>query len=528
MVARNAETGAASQGPSLKVATHSAQSSAHVDHGAEGQADPLGELLLSLQQELLEEGPPTCLISPEGSVLYGNKAYHKIAGALADAGALPSQSTLGLLPQSSDYLPIAVSQEHKLTIDGRTEYYRARRRSLRGADGSIRATALVYESTTKLKATATALVQATTRLDDTTRLVSDWVWETDRNLVLTFVSPRVHDALGFHPREIIGRSLTDLPEKDSAKLTSMATSERHAPFRDIEISITHRNGESLLFRLNGLPVYCPDNGSFLGYRGTAENITALRQREEALIGAKESAELANRAKTEFLANMSHELRTPLNAVIGFSEIMESELLGPLGSSQYKSYAADIHESAQHLLTLINDILDVAKIEAGAHELREEEVDPVDVVGAVERLVAERAKRAGLELTVDLPDGLPHLKADERKLKQVLLNLLSNAIKFTQDGGNIALAARRADDGGFLFEVSDSGIGIAAEDIPRAFAPFEQVDSRLSRQFEGTGLGLPLSDGFVKLHGGCLSLESAPGLGTKAIVHLPPARVMTQG
>jgi PAS domain S-box-containing protein len=510
MVARPAESGGAPKAAPLRVA---------------GPAGEVEDLLQILQRDLLEEGPPACILSPEGEVVYANRAYHRIAGALAEAGAAPSHSPLGLMPQSADLGPIAVSQEHKLTIDGRTEYYRAKRRLVRGADGSVRATAVVYESNTKLKATATALVQATTRLDDTTRLVSDWVWETDRHLVLTFVSPRVHDALGYHPREIIGRSLNDLPAQPAAKLLSLASSGRHAPFRDIEIAIRDRAGATLLFRLNGLPVYCPDSGSFLGYRGTAENITALRQREEALIGAKESAELANRAKTEFLANMSHELRTPLNAVIGFSEIMESELLGPLGSSQYKSYAADIHESAQHLLTLINDILDVAKIEAGAHELRDEEVDPYDVVGAVERLVAERAKRADLHLSIDLPEDLPRLRADERKLKQVLLNLMSNAIKFTPEGGRVALAARRGGDGSFIFEVTDTGIGIAAEDIPRAFAPFEQVDSRLSRQFEGTGLGLPLSDGFVKLHGGHLELKSQPGVGTRAIVTLPAERVL---
>ncbi len=516
MVARNAETGSAPKGRT------SPQASALQVSSPSGEVE---DLLLLLQRELLEEGPPTCIVNPDGEVIYANKGYHKIVGALAAAGALPNQSTLGLMPQGGDATPIAVSQEHKLVIDGRTEYFRAKRRPIRGADGGMRATALVYEPTTKLKATATALVQATTRLDDTTRLVSDWVWETDRALVLTFVSPRVHDALGYHPREIIGRSLNDLPVERTPKLLSLATSERHTPFRDIEIEVKHRKGEALLFRLNGLPVYCPDSGNFLGYRGTAENITALRQREDALISAKESAELANRAKTEFLANMSHELRTPLNAVIGFSEIMESELLGSLGSVQYKSYAADIHESAQHLLTLINDILDVAKIEAGAHELREEEVCPFDVVGAVERLVAERAKRAQLTLEVELPKDLPRLRADERKLKQVLLNLMSNAIKFTPEGGRVALGARREADGSFTFEVTDTGIGIAAEDIPRAFAPFEQVDSRLSRQFEGTGLGLPLSDGFVKLHGGRLELESQPGAGTKAIVRLPPERVI---
>jgi PAS domain S-box-containing protein len=521
MVARTADSGGSPKAASLAPAAP-AESSAISEAAPAG---PLDDLLLTLQRELLEEGPPTCIVDAEGNVIYANKGYEKIAAALAAADALPGQSILGLLPGGGEATPIAVSQEHKLTIEGRTEYFRAKRRPIRAADGSLRATALVYESTTKLKATATALVQATTRLDDTTRLVSDWVWETDRTLQLTFVSPRVHDALGYHPREIIGRSLSDLPQRPAPRLQALIAGERHQPFRDIEIEVKHRSGDVLLFRLNGLPVYCPDSGSFLGYRGTAENVTALRQREEALIGAKESAELANRAKTEFLANMSHELRTPLNAVIGFSEIMESELLGPLGSSQYKSYAADIHESAQHLLTLINDILDVAKIEAGAHELRDEEVDPYDIVSAVERLVSERAARAVLKLSTDLPSGLPKLRADERKLKQVLLNLLSNAIKFTPEHGRVALAARLNNDGSFIFEVSDTGIGIAAEDIPRAFAPFEQVDSRLSRQFEGTGLGLPLSDGFVRLHGGTLELVSTPGKGTRAVVKLPPERVI---
>ena len=158
-------------------------------------------------------------------------------------------------------------------------------------------------------------------------------------------------------------------------------------------------------------------------------------------------------------------------------------------------------------------------------MRDEEVDPLDVISAVERLVAERAKRAELTLDIDLPPNLPHLRADERKLKQVLLNLMSNAIKFTPQNGHIALSARHEPDGSFVFEVSDSGIGIAAEDIPRAFAPFEQVDSRLNRQFEGTGLGLPLSDGFIKLHGGRLDLESQPGVGTRAIVRLPAERVL---
>ncbi len=484
-----------------------------------GETEEGASLLQTLQRGLLEDGPPTCIENIDGQLVYANKRYQKIADALLCQ--LPPIN----LEQCDDASSAINGQEHKLIIDGRTEYYRIHRRSLCGTDGVIRATVKIYEPITRLKATAAALGQASTRLDDITRLVSDWVWETDPSLVLTFVSPRVHAALGYYPREVIGRSLSDLPLDCPQELLALAAGGQHPPFRDIEIKMVHRDGGPLLFRLSGLPVYCPDTGSFMGYRGTAEDMTALRQREEALIMAKESAELANRSKTEVLTNMSHELRTPLTAVIGFSEVMERELFGPLGSLRYQDYATDIKESAQHLLALINDILDVAKIEAGAHELCEEEIDLGETVRAVERLVSERANRAGLTLAVATAEKLPQIKADGRKLKQALLNLMSNAIKFTPEGGRVGLHVRQDTDGSFIIEVSDTGIGIAPEDIPRVFAPFEQVDSRISRQFEGTGLGLPLSDGFVRLHGGRLTLESTVGEGTRAIIRLPAERVV---
>ena len=199
----------------------------------------------------------------------------------------------------------------------------------------------------------------------------------------------------------------------------------------------------------------------------------------------------------------------------------------MGSEQYRSYAADIRASADHLLTLINDILDVSKLEAGNHQVYREAFEPTDLVKGVCRLMQDRCAREGLTLTCDVPAALPRLFADERKIKQVLLNLLTNAAKFTPAGGEIAVEASLPSDGGFGFIVSDNGVGIAPQDMARAFAPFEQIDSQLNRQQQGTGLGLSLSRGFMRLHGGDLFLESSPGQGTTATAFLPESCVVAE-
>jgi PAS domain S-box-containing protein len=244
--------------------------------------------------------------------------------------------------------------------------------------------------------------------------------------------------------------------------------------------------------------------------------------------ARDEAEHANHAKSAFLATMSHELRTPLNAVIGFSEVLESETFGPIGQPRYREYAADIHASGQLLLELINDILDLSKAEAGKLELQPEILRLDDVVEACLRLVKQRAYDGGLKVETEVPAELPRLNADKRKLKQILLNLLSNAVKFTPDGGAITVLGRRADDGGVEVVVADTGIGIAADDLAKAFETFGQVDSRLSRKYDGTGLGLPLVKALVELHGGTLDLESRLNIGTTATITLPPSIVVPAG
>jgi signal transduction histidine kinase len=251
------------------------------------------------------------------------------------------------------------------------------------------------------------------------------------------------------------------------------------------------------------------------------DITQLKERETALQAAKEQAEAANLSKTQFLANMSHELRTPLNAVIGFSEVIAGEMFGPVGTPRYKEFAADILSSGRHLLEVINDILDIAKLQSGKADVLRR---PVHVEGVIEeslRIIREQAAAAGVALRQQIEAGLPPVESDATRLRQILLNLLSNAVKFTPAGGDILLSAE-CYAGGVRIAVRDSGIGMEAKDIPRALEPFGQVDSSLSRKYGGTGLGLPLSKLFAEQHGGRLTIESAPGHGTTVTVELPAA------
>lgn len=258
-------------------------------------------------------------------------------------------------------------------------------------------------------------------------------------------------------------------------------------------------------------------------------ITELEDREDKLSQlarkyevAMTRAEAANQAKSEFLANMSHELRTPLNAINGFSEIMAGEMFGPLGDARYKGYAADILKSGQHLLSLINDILDMAKIEAGKLTLHYETVSLKEVVDDAARLMRGRIQEAGLNLLIDAAD-LPEIDADYRGLKQVVLNLISNAVKFTPEGGDIVVALSREDDDRVRVAVTDTGIGIAAEDLGRLARPFEQVEGQHSKTTQGTGLGLALSKSLIELHGGTLTIDSVPGRGTTVGFDLPIRR-----
>ncbi|MDP6832729.1 MAG: HAMP domain-containing sensor histidine kinase [Alphaproteobacteria bacterium] len=238
----------------------------------------------------------------------------------------------------------------------------------------------------------------------------------------------------------------------------------------------------------------------------------------------QQAQLADRSKTEFLANMSHELRTPLNAILGFSEMMKDEVFGPLGDRHYSEYSAHIHSSGGHLLDIISDVLELSKIEAGKFALQETEIALPDTVAAVARLIEPRANEKGITLNVDVAPDLPAIYADDRAIKQILLNLLSNAVKFSSMAGVVDLYVARTEAGAVEISVSDTGCGIAEDQLPLVMQPFHQVDSPDTRSEGGTGLGLPLSASLVALHGGDMRIVSEVGKGTTVTVILPKNRV----
>lgn len=272
------------------------------------------------------------------------------------------------------------------------------------------------------------------------------------------------------------------------------------------------------FRCLVAPLSMTENGGVAGAAVMHIDITAQKLAEERAVSA-------SRAKSEFLASLSHELRTPLNSVIGFSEVLMMQIFGPL-EERYRSYSSDIHQAGKHLLSLINEVLDLSKVEAGKFELHEESINLPEVVRGCLHLIKDRAERVELSLREDIAEPLPLLYADARLIRQILLNLLSNAVKFTPAGGTVTASVEAGADGWVRIAVKDDGIGIARHDIGRVLEPFGQVASEQSRRYqnESTGLGLPLARRFTELHGGHLILESELGHGTTITIAFPPDRV----
>lgn len=255
-------------------------------------------------------------------------------------------------------------------------------------------------------------------------------------------------------------------------------------------------------------------------------IAALRESEARARAMAEHAESFNRMQADVLANLSHELRTPLNAIMGFAEMIRDEIVGPVGNDRYRAYAADIHDSALHLLKVIESLLNVSKGVIGKIVLAESEVALPAVIETARRMIQPRADRAGLGITIQLPPDLPAVRADARKLCQILLNLLSNAVKFTPPGGTVMVTAGRCVDGGLAIRVCDTGIGMRREDIPRALQPFIRLQEGLERDGDGAGLGLPLCEALMKAHDGRMEVDSEPGRGTTVTLFLPPGRVIS--
>jgi PAS domain S-box-containing protein len=329
---------------------------------------------------------------------------------------------------------------------------------------------------------------------------------------------------GFAAAEVAGRPL-DILFGGYAPAEQTACTERAiaaSPTAPYEIALLTHAGQRVDVSVSATSLV-DDAGRPAGWMVFLRDMTARRQYEARLADAKRQAELANRSKSEFLANMSHELRTPLNAVIGFSSVMKDELFGPL-NERYRDYMQDIHASGEHLLQLINDLLDIAAIEADRMQLQDTVVDPREIAEAALRLVQPRAVEGAVALSHTVAPEVGTVHADPRRLKQMLLNLLTNAVKFTKPGGKVSLAIRPAQGGALEFLVEDTGIGMDPADLAKALERFGQVDGGLARRHEGTGLGLPLTKSLAELHGGSLRVDSKRGVGTRAAVILPAERV----
>ena len=316
--------------------------------------------------------------------------------------------------------------------------------------------------------------------------------------------------------DIIGISIYDLMNSDVVPIAE-GYQRRTGDTLRMEQKRRRLDGEEFWARVSITPLNWNGERSALVI---LTDITEQRRSQDALVKAMESAEIANKSKSEFLANMSHELRTPLNAIIGFSEIMRNEMFGEIGNERYNEYARDIHESGMHLLYVINDILDLSKIEAGKFPVSLSEVHLADAIEASVRLVRQSAAEAGVTVETRLVGTLPKIQVDERMLKQMLMNLLSNAIKFTPRGSRIRISARRADSDFVEIAVVDTGVGISPADLPRVLEPFVQADHPAESRETGTGLGLPLTKSLADLHGGSFRLWSRVGLGTRAVLRLP--------
>ncbi len=491
---------------------------------------------------VVENSPSAIFVKdPEGRFRIVSKRFEEWYGVPAD-GAIgktsyeifPRTFADAYVAQDGEVLRLrrTVEREQEIVFqDGSTHSIMVTKFPVLDAGGEPIGVGTINTDLTAHKRALAALRDSEAALAEAQRLakVGNWRWSIERDQLVSCSDEfaRIH---GVEPEAI-----HDLMKDEMARVIHPEDRERvSAAFKrfdqesldyDIEYRIVLPDGEVRHIYEIGEAV-CDCTGRLIEQVGTVQDITERKMAEEALLAAKEAAELADRAKTEFLANMSHELRTPLNMVIGFAELIESERLGPIGRPKYREYAGDILRAGQHLLDVISDILDLSRIESGNLQPREDDVDIADLMKACVNLMAERAQSAGVALSLDFePGDEACLRADPRMMKQILINLISNGIKFTPRGGSVKVTGQLSRKSGYLLQIIDTGIGIAPADIPKALARFQQVDGQLNRTYEGSGLGLPLSKSLVEAHDGSLELESIVGEGTTVTARLPAERVV---
>jgi PAS domain S-box-containing protein len=468
-------------------------------------------------------------IGPDGARRYVSPACREILGF--DPAELAGRKDLSQIhPDDRSFVAerfesmirgegpaIGVYSFRALHRDGRTLWLEARDRVLRdemtGAPTEV--ISLLRDVTERVRS-ADELRESEARYRLLAENATDMIIRLTLDGRRVYVSPAYHEILGYELDELRGGIAGDIVFSDDRALVKGTIAELAAGVRDsadIGYRAHHKQGHLVWLDTRLKLVRDAATGAPHEIVGVVRDNSRQKANEEKLRAAREEAERSNRMRSAFFSNMSHELRTPLNAVIGFADLMRQETLGPLGVPKYREYAEDIRASGEHLLSIINDILDFAKLEAGALVLHQE---PVSLGGLAQtscRLMATKAEQKGVVLSCTVAADLPEAMGDPVRIKQVLLNLLSNAIKFTPTRGRVMVAATRLPDGTPAISVADTGIGIAPEDLVKVIEPFGQVDNARNREGDGTGLGLPLSHRLMEMQGGALEIASSLGIGT---------------
>lgn len=503
-----------------------------------------------LPTSLTDRMAPLYHADRDARFVYRNETFDEIAAAAfpefrsVERRAQPNALVPDALREMFDRLNAGESEikmRQSIEIDGELRHFRSTHFRI-FEDNLPTGYGGVYTDVTLEAEAVMQSARAETRFQDVIRSASDWVWETDDYLNLTYVSNRIAEALEMAPAAVVGRHLFTLGEfEDTPARPDLSASLM--PFRGRIFLMSDKRGRTRRISMTGVAVFDEGNGAFVGYRGTGTDVTRhheieahahqtqqvleeslveLRERNTELDRALQEARSAARAKTDFLGKMSHELRTPLNAIIGFSEMSIQQSFGAL-NSRYLSYFRDIHGAAYHLLNIINDILDTVNIDSATVSVSSRPMRLAEVVTQAKSIIAVRAEQSGIDIdAVDVSNDWMIL-ADPGRTRQILVNLLNNAIKFTETGGSIGIDVRLNESGDIEFTVWDTGIGIPPDEQDRIFESFHQVGADiLSEPSEGTGLGLTISRQLAQLMEGDISVESHPGQGARFTVRLPRA------
>lgn len=492
-------------------------------------------------RRVVEGSPDAIMISSDDVIVYVNEAAVRLFGAKTTDELLGKERRAFRIPGEEALPEMRSSEPGTGNRRAQIEYQKRLRVDGTVVDVDVSSVRILWYGAEALMTTmrdVTARTRAQAALEETERRLAatasnfpgaiyQRAMDADGNVTYPFVSRGIRDLIGVDPDEAVSSPETLMEivpfEVRSRIREAIEMSARDMTPYEIEAPAFTRSGDQVWLRSVARPRPHPDGGVI--WDGVFLDITERTLARQALQAAKDEAEAANKAKSYFLANVSHELRTPLNAVLGYSEVLRDEVFGPMQHEKYHEYSKDIHASGEHLLNLIEDILDLSKIETGNIVVEESEVNVHTLVEDTVRIAAPAVQAGGFDLSIEIAPEFPTILADEMRLRQVLLNLMSNAFKFTPGGGSIVVMAKISQKGEPEFTVRDSGIGIDEADIPQVMAPFGRVQQAINDNERGTGLGLPLSKSLIEMHGGTFGISSEPGVGTEVKFTLPSHRAL---